>query len=146
MRYSLLATLLVVTGASATLAQEPVAPTPGFKIGVGGTPQKTIRLNNLVLEELKKSNPRHYTEAQKVLAASDELCAPGAMEVWKVLRLPPAHCAGEFLRTSYPPKREVTFTIDDIRYIALVTVKDARPDFHPAVQENPRPVVGTPAR
>jgi hypothetical protein len=145
MRYSLLATLLVVSGASIALAQDAAQPAPTPALKIDTTPKHTVRLNNLVLEELKQANPRHYTEAQRVIAAASELCAPGSAEVWKVLRMPPGHCAGEFLKTSNPPKREISFQLDDTRYIALVTVKDAGPEFHRAVEDD-RPAMVSPNR
>lgn len=115
MRYFLPASILLVMASAAAAAEEP---------------KRTVYLNNLVLEDLKKSNPRHYAEARKVMAASDSLCAPGDVRVWKVMNLPPVHCQGEFLKTSYPPKRQVSFSIDDTTYILLVTIKEARPEFH----------------
>jgi hypothetical protein len=127
MRYSLLASLLVVAGIPAALAEEAKV-------------NRTVYLNNVVLEELKKSKPRHYAQAMRVMNASDSLCAPGAMQTWKVLNLPPSHCTGEILKTSHPPKRQITFFVDDIRYIVLVTLKDSRPAFQPAHQDDGRVV------
>jgi hypothetical protein len=121
MRYSLLACLLVAAGATATIAQSP---------------KRTVYLNKVVLEELKSSNPRHYEEATRVMAASDTLCAPGSLQSWKVMNLPPVHCTGDFLKTSPPPKRQISFDIDETRYIALVTLQDSRPEFRRADQDS----------
>jgi hypothetical protein len=118
MRYSLLACLLVATGAA------------------GEAPKRTVYLNKVVLEELKTSNPRHYEEVTRVMAASDTLCAPGSLQTWKVMNLPPVHCTGDFLKTSHPPKRQIRFDIDETRYIALVTLKDSRPEFRRADQDS----------
>jgi hypothetical protein len=48
------------------------------------------------------------------------------------MNLPQGNCSGMLLKTSFPPKREIGFSIDDTWYIALVTVKDA-----PALQTAP---------
>jgi hypothetical protein len=128
MRYSLLAALLVLAGAQVAPAADVTAP-------------KTVYLNNVVLEELKQSNPRHYAEAQKVMAAAAELCRPGAPQVLRIEKLPETKCSDAFLKTSYPPKREISFTLDDTRYIALVTMKDAAPTLHPAGQDAPTGVL-----
>ena len=34
-------------------------------------------------------------------------------------------CSGAFLRTSFPPKREISFQLDETLYVALVTITDA---------------------
>ena len=150
MRYALLASMVMVAGVPAALAQE--APPADVKIGITSNPavKRTVYLDNLVLEDLKKTNPRHYAEAMRVMAASDELCAPGALQMWQVLQLPPGHCHGEFLKTSYPPKRQISFHLDDTLYIALVTIKEARPEFQrlgqvDGVRVDTRPIV-EPAR
>jgi hypothetical protein len=36
-------------------------------------------------------------------------------------------CAGMLLRTSNPPKRQLSFRLDDTQYIALVAVTDDPP-------------------
>jgi len=144
MRYSLLACLLVAAGASAALADEAARPTtaPEFRFHA---PKHTVYLNNLVLEDLKKSNPRHYAQAQRVMAAAGALCAPGSMQAWKVMRMPPGRCTGAFLKTSNPPKREISFQLDDTLYIALVTLRDSGPEFHRADQDD-GPMMVIPAR
>jgi hypothetical protein len=128
MRYSLVAALLVLAGTQVAAAAD-----------VAG--QKTVYLNNVVLEELKQSNPRHYAEAQKIMAAASELCRPGAPQVFRVEKLPETRCSDAILKTSNPPKREISFRLDDTRYIALVTMKDAAPTFHPAGQDAPTGVL-----
>jgi len=144
MHCSLLACLLVVAGTSAAVADEAPKPTttPEFRFHA---PEHTVYLNNLVLEELKKPNPRHYAEARRVMAAAGVLCAPGSMQAWKVMRMPPGRCTGAFLKTSDPPKREISFQLDDTLYIALVTLKDSGPEYHRADQED-GPMMVIPAR
>jgi hypothetical protein len=127
MRYLPLFPALIAAALSVTAAAEtPPAPT-GLTFQV---PKRTVHLNRLALEELRQSNPSHFAEAQRVLAAASTLCAPGALRAWETLRLPEASCKEAFLRTSNPPKREISFQLDETLYVALVTVRDAAPEMH----------------
>jgi hypothetical protein len=122
MRPAALACLWVVAGSSAVFAEPP----------------KTVHLNRLVLEELKKTQPDTYAEARRVMAAASELCIPGAAKVVEAReaqarKLPAATCAGVMLLTSYPPKREISFIIDDTKYVALVTMTAPPPELRGAV-------------
>lgn len=128
MRYSLLASLLVLAGLLAGSATAVAADSAG---------QKTVYLNNVVLEALQQSNPRHYAQARQIMAAGAELCRPGAPQVFRIEKLPETSCSNAVLKTSNPPKREISFVLDDTRYIALVTMKDSAPTFHPAGQDAP---------
>lgn len=47
-------------------------------------------------------------------------------------------CEAGFLRTSNPPKRQLSFTLGDTRYIALVALTRDQPAFTPATTELPR--------
>ena len=122
MRPTAFACLLVVAGSSAVFAAPP----------------KTVHLNRLVLEELKKTQPDTYAEARRVMAAASELCAPGVGQVVEAResqarKLPAMTCSGVTLLTSNPPKREISFIIDDTKYIALVTMKAPPPELRGAV-------------
>jgi hypothetical protein len=82
------------------------------------------------MEKLKAANPDHYARAERIIAASDQLCEPGLDEIqFAKFEAKNISCQGMILRTSNPPKREIGFTLDDTRYVALVTVKDARAEF-----------------
>jgi hypothetical protein len=136
MRCLLLTSVAVLAGLTAVAtAETPVTPSPALPAGVEVarvpdarlTPTKrTVYLNRVVLEELKKSNPGHYAQAQRVMAEASALCAPNGARLWQALDIPQGNCSNMTLKTSYPPKREITFVLDDTMYIALVTVKDAQ--------------------
>ena len=80
------------------------------------------------LEELRSTNPSHYARAERILAAAKELCRPGPSDVEYVkFDAKDISCEGMLLRTSNPPQRQVSFTLDDTRYIALVFVTDNPP-------------------
>jgi hypothetical protein len=75
------------------------------------------------LERLRATNFNHYLRAREILAAANEICQPG-----------PAHtiptrfagdypnCESSMWLTSNPPKKLLTFHLDDVGYIALVSV------------------------
>ncbi len=80
------------------------------------------------LAELRAANPIHYQRALKIIDAANELCRPepGKVEYTK-LDAKNISCARLFLRTSNPPKRQLSFRLDDTQYIALVAVTDDPP-------------------
>jgi len=78
------------------------------------------------LEQLRKDNPKHYAQAERIMAARSKLCAPGPASLLQVA--PDVHdlqCNSMSLRTSLPPKVDMRFRIDDTVYIARVVVMDA---------------------
>jgi hypothetical protein len=84
-----------------------------------------VHLNGVVdLERLRATNLNHYLRAQSILAAANEICQPGPTHSY------PARfngdyptCQGAFWLTSNPPKKLLEFHLDDVGYIALVSVK-----------------------
>jgi hypothetical protein len=135
MRCLLLTSVATLAGLAAVASAEtPVVPSvaltpPGAITHVPGAKlvpiKRTVYLDHVVLEELKKSNPEAYAQARRVMAEGSALCAPGAARLWQAMNIPQGNCQGMTLKTSYPPKREISFVLDDTMYIALVTVKDA---------------------
>jgi hypothetical protein len=75
------------------------------------------------LENLRASNFRHYLRAREILAAASELCQPGPPEVLRArFEDDNVKCSGMWL-ASLPPKRWLSFDLDDSSYVALVTVQ-----------------------
>jgi hypothetical protein len=75
------------------------------------------------LEHLRATNFNHYLRAQPILAAANEICQPGPTHAY------PTRFAGDYLNcesmfwlTSFPPKKVLVFHLDDVGYIALVSV------------------------
>jgi hypothetical protein len=129
---------LIAVALSATVAAQ-TPPAPSGPTGLTfKAPKRTVFLNELALEDLRSSNPSHYAEAQRVMAVASELCAPSPAQTWQTLRLPPATCGDAFLRTSNPPKREISFQLDETLYVALVTVRGAEPTMHRLHREDPQ--------
>ena len=87
------------------------------------------------LARLAASNHAHYLRARQLMAAANTLCQPGA---------PKLQYAGArdisctlVLLTSNPPKRWLSFTLDDTAYLALVTLTADRPHPMPAATQPP---------
>jgi hypothetical protein len=111
MRSLLLSSALLLAGVMAVASAE--------------TPKKTIYLDSVVLETLKNSNPTRYAQVREVMASASEMCKPNAARSWALASPQAPDCSSLVLKTSYPPKRQIAFAIDDIRYVALVTILDA---------------------
>ena len=111
MRYLLLSSALLLAVVTAASAAPPV--------------KRTVYLDSVVLEDLKKSNPDRYAQVQRVMASASEMCKPNAARTWALANAQSAGCSTLFLKTSYPPKRQITFAVGDILYVANVIVRDA---------------------
>jgi len=117
------AAVLAMSGAldSAVAGDARVAPTATHFVYLNGTAD---------LEKLKQANPGHYDRAQKIIAASDELCKPGPDAVEFVrFEAQNISCQSMFIKTSNPPKRQLAFTLDDVRYVALITLTESDAKF-----------------
>lgn len=111
MRYLLLSSAVLLVGA-ATAA-------------LADAPKRTVYLDSVVLEEIKNSNPERYARIRGVMASASEMCKPNAARTWALANAPAADCSNLVLKTSYPPKRQIVFAIDDTTYVAHVIVQDA---------------------
>jgi hypothetical protein len=97
-------------------------------------PDKLVYLDGgAALAQLRATNPNHYARAQRILGAASELCRPRPEDVtFARFDARGVYCARMLLKTSNPPKRQLSFTLDDTRYIALVVVTDDPPRLVPA--------------
>jgi hypothetical protein len=83
-----------------------------------------VHLNGVTdLEHLRATNFPHYLRARRILAAANEICQAGPSHAY------PARFAGDYPNCesavwlpSNPPKKRLTFHLDDVGYIALVSV------------------------
>jgi hypothetical protein len=82
-----------------------------------------IHLNGVAdLERLRANNFNHYLRAQSILAAANQICQPGpARPILARFDGDYLSCGGTWF-TSNPPKKLLTFHLDDVGYIALVSV------------------------
>ncbi|HEV2702148.1 MAG TPA: hypothetical protein VGV09_10990 [Steroidobacteraceae bacterium] len=122
--------------ASCALAMAaPAAEPPQLK------PHKYERLDSQdALDSLKSANPRHYAIARKILADANEICdAQKAAPMRMKFEAQDVGCASSFWYTSNPPKRILSFRIDDTVYSALVEMRNLGAKLRPA-----DPALGTP--
>lgn len=126
MRATFTLVILALTGACAAAATADEAPltTP---------PRRTVYLDGPSdLARLRKVNPAHYARAQRILTAANHLCRPGPGQLQEAGEARDLKCEELLLRTSNPPKWQITFRLDDTRYVALVVLTDDPPRPTPA--------------
>jgi hypothetical protein len=119
---SIVALLTAATLAAAVAQADD--PAPAARV----TPPTVYLRGELDLEKLKEANPDHYARAQRIMADAEEICKPGPNEL-RYVAAENVRCQGMVLKTSYPAKREIGFTLDSVRYVALVVVKDGDAQF-----------------
>ena len=84
---------------------------------------RTVHLNGAVdLEHLRETNFYHYLRAKKILAAANEICRPRPEQIFRARFNDADPQCGSMWMTSFPPKKQLRFHLDDVYYIALVTV------------------------
>jgi hypothetical protein len=82
------------------------------------------------MERLKSSNPNHYERARKIMAAADVVCKPGPLSVVPAeANAKDTSCASMLVLTSYPPKRTIGCTLDDVHYVAYVVLTESAAEF-----------------
>ena len=72
------------------------------------------------LAGLRETNPDHYARAVRLMNAANTLCKPGEPKLQNTDGRD-ISCA-MMLLTSNPPKRALSFTLDNTRYVAIVTI------------------------
>jgi len=110
MRKLILATF--VCSATVCWADEPV-PAVVFK-----PPVHLDRASDLA--QLRKTNPDHYARAVRLMNNANTLCKPGAPKLQNADGRD-ISCA-MLLLTSNPPKRALSFTLDNTPHTAIVTI------------------------
>jgi hypothetical protein len=126
MRAPLLTLLALGSPLLTALADEPALTAP---------PRQTVYLEGpRDLARLRETNPAHYARARRVLAAADHLCRPATERLQPIAGSRDARCEGRLLFTSNPPQWQMTFTLDDTRYVAMVVIHDDPPRLVPAHQ------------
>lgn len=115
--------LALAGGCAAVLADDAQLATPS---------RQTVYLQGPSdLARLREMNPAHYARAERVLADANRLCRPGPTQLQELVGAQDLKCADSLLRTSNPPKWEITFRLDDTRYVALVVITDDPPRLTP---------------
>jgi hypothetical protein len=113
-----------VCSASASWADQPVDPqvfAPPVHLSSTGD-----------LARLREANPGHYARAVRLMSAANTLCKPGEPRL-QTTDGRDISC-NLLLLTSDPPKRALSFTLDNTRYVAIVTITADRPQLMHADQ------------
>jgi len=100
----------------------------------GGSSWQPIDLNRPgTLEQLKLERPKHYAAIAEVIRVVERVpCENREVETLKA-RYDISQWACNFvLLTSDPPKRRLSFQLEETRYVALVTLKGAQGSVIPA--------------
>jgi hypothetical protein len=85
------------------------------------------------LDELKRANPAHFEKIRQVIAALQEqptLAEGDWLRVTVAAR--DVDLSRFVIRTSYPPKQLLQFTLDDTRYMMHLVRNDLTPQVMPA--------------
>jgi hypothetical protein len=132
MRCTFLAIGIAMACASVVLAT-PASQEPNDAVAAS-RPDKVVYLSGAgALDALRTTHPTHYARAQRIIAAANELCRPGPLDMYFArFEARDISCDGMRFRTSNPPKRQISFKLDATRYIALVAVTDQPPRLVPA--------------
>jgi hypothetical protein len=100
----------------------------------GGSFEQLIDLNRPgALEQLKLDRPKHYAAIAEVIRIVERVpCENREVETLKA-RYDITQWACKFmLLTSDPPKRRLSFQLEETRYVALVTLKGTQGRVIPA--------------
>lgn len=89
-------------------------------------PRPAVHLDSAAdLAQLRKTNPDHYARAVRLISSANSLCKPGApkLQNTKLQSTDGRDISCELLlRTSNPPKRALSFKLDNTWYVAIVTI------------------------
>jgi hypothetical protein len=118
-----------------TLLAGSVLGQPPIETIAGALPaSRTVYLDDAAaLAELKATNPDHYARARGIMDAANHLCRPGPPNVhFARYQARDIACARYQVFTSLPPKRRLSFKLDDTLYIAMVVLTDHPAHVEPA--------------
>jgi hypothetical protein len=105
--------------------------------GDAGMVHSPVRLDTPdELAQLRASNPDHYARAERLIRAANALCPPAAPKLEHADADSRNASCGLLLWTSNPPKREISFILDGIRYAARVAITADPPKVLRAVTES----------
>lgn len=83
------------------------------------------------IERVQRENPAHYRAIQHILKEAPGL-QPRALTGWLRTSYDPKAPQVLLIKTSYPPRARLEFTLDDTRYVGFVTLKNVEPAMMPA--------------
>ena len=104
----------------------------GAVVAGDASPRRTVDLNTPdSLEALRQSNPTHYEKVRKILDGI--LQQPdAAVPRWIQTNFDARNVSYvPILMTSAPPKRRLSFALDETRYEAVITLTNVRAEIVP---------------
>ena len=112
----------------------PIMVVLWIAVAVAGdaNPARTVNLNKPgVLETLRQSNPTHYEKVRKILNGIPQ--QPDAdVPRWIQTSFDARNVSyAPILMTTRPPKRRLSFALDETRYEAVLTVTKVRAEIVP---------------
>src|SRR5262249_13811233 len=112
----------------------PIIVVLWIAVAVAGdaNPARTVNLNKPgALETLQQSNPTHYDKVRKILNGIPQ--QPDAdVPRWIQTSFDARNVSyAPFLLTTRPPKRRLSFALDETRYEAVLTVTKVRAEIVP---------------
>ena len=118
----------------ALLGSHALAAAPSTAAQIRVQPEKVVHLDDVgALALLKATNPDHYARVRGIMAAADHLCRPGPPNVFYArYQARDIACPRFQVLTSFPPKRRLSFKLDDTRYIATIVISDHPGRIEPA--------------
>jgi hypothetical protein len=125
MRSRILLIGLCLAGTAAALAAAPKASVPAQ------SPKTVYLYTAAAVDQLRFTDPRHYAGVQRVLASADRLCKAGQPKLQSLQLDVQAFGCSSLVFTSYPPQRQISFRLDDTRFIAMVFLSDYRAKLVP---------------
>src|SRR5260221_8612461 len=75
------------------------------------------------LDTVARENPRHYRQIVEITRVASEVSCETALGMLPVPVAKRMDCVALAIMTSDPPKRRVTFQLDDVRYRMVVILK-----------------------
>jgi hypothetical protein len=91
-------------------------------------PTATVYLNGAsAWAALRASAPERYARARKIVAAANQICQPGPPKTYFAqFDARDVACERMQLFTSLPPKRRLSFRLEDTLYVAMVVLDESR--------------------
>lgn len=84
------------------------------------------------LDTVARENPKHYREIVEITRVASEVSCDTGLRMLPVPAADRMNCAAMAIMTSDPPKRSITFQLDQVRYRTIVTLKTPPGQFLPA--------------
>jgi hypothetical protein len=102
----------------------------------------TIRVDlgdDKALDAIQAKNPAQYKKVMGIIKAAGEVSCETLPQMLKVqYGATDVQCAGAHILTSYPAKRRLAFTLDDVAFSGNIVLTGIQPIITPAKQTESR--------